>query len=186
MSRALLLFAVALVAGTALAGCLGSGGEASARLNRVTGHGVGVGSQVFGYANFTQEGNEVHVQVVVWGLDTFNDFQAGPKGTHIHANGDCGRTFTDGQNVPAGAAGGHFNPDNRSHGEHAGDLGNMEVDESGTGTLEVTVTNINLGSNDTHDVIGRAVVIHAGEDDLQTDPAGDAGSRILCGVIEET
>lgn len=184
MSRALLLLTLVVAAGASLAGCLDSGGEASAGLNRVTGHGTGIGSQVFGYANFTQEGNEVRVHVTVWGLDTFDDFQAGPKGTHIHENGDCGRTFTDGQNVPGGAAGGHFNPDNRSHGEHAGDLGNMEVDEDGVGTLDVTVTNINLGSNATHDVIGRALVVHAGEDDLESQPAGAAGGRILCGLIE--
>lgn len=183
MKHGLLLLAMIALSGIALSGCLTPTAEAQAPLHRVTPHGSGVGTQVFGYANFTQEDSTVHVRVEVWGLDQIDGFEPGPKGTHIHAGDACGPSFVDGQTTPGGQAGGHFNPDNRSHGDHAGDLGNMEVDETGYGLLEVSVTNINLGSNERHDVRGRTVVVHAGEDDLETDPAGDAGPRMLCGVI---
>lgn len=184
MRYGLVVLTLIALAGTVLSGCLTPTASAETPLHGVTPHGSGVSSQVYGYANFSQEDNTVTVRVEVWGLDTIDGFEPGPKGTHIHQNGECGPSFVDGQTTPGGQAGGHFNPDNFSHGKHAGDLGNMEVDEDGHGLLEVSVTNINLGSNTTHDVRGRSVVVHAGEDDLESQPSGAAGSRMLCGVIQ--
>lgn len=183
MRHVLFLLALGALFTVALAGCVDTSTEASASLHRVTPHGTGVGTGVFGFANFTQQGDQVHIRVEVWGLSAIDGFEPGPKGTHIHAGTECGPTFQDGVTTPGGRALGHFNPDNESHPHHAGDLGNMMVDDDGHGMLEVTVSNIDLARTESHNVIGRTVVIHAGEDDLESQPAGDAGPRMLCGVI---
>jgi Cu-Zn family superoxide dismutase len=110
---------------------------------------------------------------------------AGTHGIHFHAVGRCD---------PAGAfasAGGHFNPASRKHGlesgdgPHAGDLPNVVVGPDGTGTLRTTTTRVTLGAETASllDADGSAVVVHAGSDDQRTDPAGNSGARVACGVI---
>lgn len=111
------------------------------------------------------------------------DTSPGDHGFHIHETGDC--SAADGT-----SAGGHFNASDSPHGSpdamadqrHAGDLGNVEVDANGEATYERVDTVIQLtGPNS---IRGRAVILHAGTDDLTTQPTGAAGSRIACGVIE--
>jgi Cu-Zn family superoxide dismutase len=113
---------------------------------------------------------------------TVHDMTPGEHGAHIHTTGDCSATdFT--------SAGGHWNPGNTNHGKdseapnpHAGDLPNLEVAESGGGILEA-------GSSGTFDELfdddGAAIVIHADPDDYKSQPSGNAGDRIACGVIEQ-
>jgi superoxide dismutase, Cu-Zn family len=183
MQRVLPVVTLLAVTVVALSGCLGGASEASASLHRVTPHGEGIGQSVYGYANFTQRGNEITIRVEVWGLDALAGFEPGPKGTHVHAGNDCSPSWDGTSVTPGGGAGGHFNPDNVSHPEHAGALGNMDVDENGNGVFEITVSTMDLGRSDSRNILGRTVVIHAGEDDRESQPAGDSGPRLLCGMI---
>jgi Cu-Zn family superoxide dismutase len=113
---------------------------------------------------------------------SLRDATPGPHGFHIHQNPSCADD--------AQAAGGHWDPHNTNdHGSpdenmsdrHAGDLGNVEVGVDGT--VETTIM-VPTYDPDEHDLDDLAVVLHSGRDDLETDPAGDSGSRIACGVIE--
>ena len=109
----------------------------------------------------------------------------GDHAIHIHQNAKCeGPAFQ--------SAGGHFNPDQKHHGlespegPHAGDMPNFTVKPNGTAKATISDPRVNMGS-DTHSLFangGTALVIHAKPDDLKTDPAGDAGGRIACGVIQ--
>jgi Cu-Zn family superoxide dismutase len=109
---------------------------------------------------------------------------AGHYGVHVHAVGRC-----DG---PAFAtAGPHWNPTARQHGSlnpaghHLGDLPNLDVDESGHGRLEFAITGASLsGAGGIFDADGAALVIHAAADDYRTDPSGNSGARIACGVLK--
>jgi superoxide dismutase, Cu-Zn family len=135
---------------------------------------VGKDSQVKGVIYFTQKGDAVEITGHVSGL------KPGKRGFHIHEFGDL--TSDD-----CMATGGHFNPTNKKHGapededRHVGDLGNLEVDESGKAEIKMTDKVISLTGE--HSIIGRAIIVHAGEDDLKSQPTGDAGARIGAGVI---
>jgi superoxide dismutase, Cu-Zn family len=103
-------------------------------------------------------------------------------GMHIHENGDCSA-------ADAASAGPHFNPKKSAHGilgqtkhAHLGDLGNISADAMGVATIERTfpALRVNKGKDQ---ILGRAVVLHDKEDDLKSQPAGDSGGRISCGVI---
>jgi Cu-Zn family superoxide dismutase len=107
----------------------------------------------------------------------------GEHAIHIHAVGKCEAPFT--------TAGGHFNPDMKKHGlnnpdgPHAGDMPNFTVKANGTAKTTIVDPRVNLDDN-AHSVFasgGTALVIHEKADDLKTDPAGNAGARIACGVI---
>lgn len=105
----------------------------------------------------------------------------GDRGFHIHEIGDCSaEDFT--------SSGGHFNPTATDHGapgadpSHFGDLGNITIGEDGTGRLEVTSSDLSIGGGEGN-VVGRAVVLHEGTDDLTSQPTGAAGGRVACGVI---
>jgi Cu-Zn family superoxide dismutase len=106
----------------------------------------------------------------------------GEHGAHIHEKGDC-------SDPEAKNAGGHWNPAGHHHGappptvSHLGDLGNLKVGEDGTGHLEVTSEGWKIGDGSADDLIGKAIVIHGGPDDLVSDPSGNSGPRIGCGVI---
>lgn len=116
----------------------------------------------------------------------------GLHGFHIHTNGSCapGPDAT-GKTVDFGAAGGHFDPHGtQQHGDpgrgtvrHAGDAPNLMADAQGKASLRTTNTLVTLlpGANS---VIGKALVVHADADDYKTNPAGNSGARVLCGVIE--
>lgn len=127
----------------------------------------------------------VYVDYDVRGLDP------GAHGLHVHENGSCDPADTDGDGTPepAGAAGGHFNPTDAPHGapsdspreRHAGDLGNITVgdDQSARGTVEDDV----LSFDGETSPVGRAMMVHSGRDDLTSQPSGDAGGRVACGVV---
>lgn len=102
-------------------------------------------------------------------------------GFHIHEYGDCSA-------ADFSSAGGHYNPQQQAHGapgsraHHAGDLGNVKADANGDAQLDLTVHGISIdGRRDP--ILGRAIIVHAQADDLKSQPSGDAGARIGCGVI---
>lgn len=136
------------------------------------------GNACKGVVRFTEEeGGKVKIVADLEGLD------AGKKHAfHIHQYGDC--TKPDGT-----SAGGHYNPEGHDHAgpdaakRHAGDLGNVTADKDGKAHYELTVDNISVGGHDKPNIIGRGVIVHKGEDDLKTQPTGNAGARIGCGVI---
>jgi len=134
------------------------------------------GSTVSGVVTFEQLNGTVRIVADVSGLEP------GVHGFHIHETGDCSAP-------DASSAGGHFNPQGYRHGapgddeHHAGDLGNIEAAEDGTAHLELEVDYITLASGETS-VMGKAVIVHSDPDDFTTQPTGNAGSRLACGVIE--
>jgi Cu-Zn family superoxide dismutase len=108
----------------------------------------------------------------------------GEHGFHIHAIGDC-------SSADAKSAGGHFNPTGENHGapkafdHHAGDLGNVEVASNGMGSAETIIAKPgHSGFAGWSTIIGKSIVLHEKRDDLKTQPSGDAGSRVACGVIK--
>ena len=124
---------------------------------------------------FTREAGGVRVTADVRGIDG-----SGPHGFHVHENGVC---------EPPGfeSAGGHFNPMSVEHAcppttpRHAGDLGNIELAEDGSGHLELTTDLLSLDGETS--VIGKAVIVHGHVDDCTSQPTGDAGPRHACGVV---
>jgi Cu-Zn family superoxide dismutase len=110
----------------------------------------------------------------------------GLHGVHVHAVGKCeGAAFT--------TAGGHFNPAGKKHGHlvadgpHAGDLGNLEVGKDGTGSASFYTPLLSTGPGNPNSVLlsgGLAIVVHAGPDDEKTDPSGNSGDRVGCGVFK--
>jgi Cu-Zn family superoxide dismutase len=114
--------------------------------------------------------------------------EPGLHGIHIHQVGACDASG----DTPYESAGGHFNPEEHMHGapededSHAGDLGNLEVADDGTFSYEITDNKVTLdpdADNSLAGPSGTSIIIHAGEDDLETDPSGDSGSREACGII---
>lgn len=135
--------------------------------------------QTKGKAVFSQGKDGLHVDVKGVGLP------AGVHAVHIHTVGTCtGPDFT--------SAGGHWNPAHKQHGHdnpmgaHMGDMPNMTVGTDGTGELKTVVKGAMLkdGDNPLFDADGAAVVIHAAADDYKTDPTGNAGGRLACGVLK--
>lgn len=134
--------------------------------------------KTIGVANFRERPGGVILRLEANGLTP------GLRALHIHAIGKCeGPAFT--------SAGGHFNPLKKKHGHksrdgaHAGDLPNILVGQDGSVLFEVLTDAITLGGGTTSlfDADGSAIVLHAGPDDYATDPAGNAGERVACGVI---
>lgn len=134
------------------------------------------GNEARGVVRFTQhDDGQVTVHARIEGLAPNQS-----HGFHVHEYGDC--TAPDGT-----SAGGHYNPEGHPHGlpngdeRHAGDFGNLEADENGVAEMELTVDNLSLAGLH-NPVVGRAVIVHRDEDD-GSQPLGDAGPRIGCGVI---
>jgi Cu-Zn family superoxide dismutase len=133
-----------------------------------------LGNNVSGVIVYTKTSNGIKVVANVKGLSK------GKHGFHIHECGDC--SSSDGM-----LAGSHFNPQKSTHGSpmdmnrHTGDMGNIEADDSGIAHLEYIDNAISFEGESS--VIGRSVIIHAKEDDLKTQPTGNAGARVACGVI---
>jgi superoxide dismutase, Cu-Zn family len=134
------------------------------------------GSEVSGTVIFSNTEVGVTVSANVEGLPPTS-----AHGFHIHEFGDCSA-------ADASSAGDHFNPDDQPHGapdsvrRHAGDLGNLL--SNGVGVAETIVIDSVLSLSEENTILGRSVVVHADADDLKTQPAGDAGDRLACGVIE--
>ncbi len=126
------------------------------------------------FAELPKGGVKVHVHI--------EKAPPGTHGLHIHEKGDC-------SDPKAASAGGHFNPGGMPHAgpmegkRHAGDLGNIEIKADGTGDLDITsdMLTVKAGPNS---VVGRSVVFHEKADDLTTQPTGNAGGRLGCGVIQ--
>lgn len=108
----------------------------------------------------------------------------GEQGFHIHEKGDCSAPDFS-------SAGGHFNPQGHDHGKpgsvanHAGDMLNLTANAEGVATVDVVVPDITLGTGEANDVVERAIVVHAAADDYASQPAGNSGARIACGVISQ-
>src|SRR5262249_19890075 len=134
------------------------------------------GSSVTGEAEFTEKKDGVEVSVQIKGA------KPGTHGVHLHDKGDCSAP-------DASSAGGHFNPDSKAHGSptadphHAGDFGNITVAANGTGKIKILVKGLTVAPGP-NSVVGHAVVIHADADDYKTQPAGNAGARVACGVVK--
>jgi Cu-Zn family superoxide dismutase len=135
------------------------------------------GSGLTGKATFTETGGAVRLVLTV------EKAAPGSHAVHLHQNGDCSKP-------DATSAGPHWNPTKNPHGKrgegqhHAGDMPNMEVGQDGKGRLEVTVNEWKIGGSDTTaNIINKAIIVHAKADDYKSQPAGNAGDRIGCGVV---
>ena len=131
-------------------------------------------SQTMGWVKFTQRKSYVRVEGEITGLTP------GKHAFHVHEKGDCSAP-------DAVSAGGHYNPTDKIHGaptskdRHVGDLGNIMADKDGTAKFKFTDSVIQLtGANS---ILNKALIIHADKDDLKTQPSGNAGKRVACGVI---
>jgi superoxide dismutase, Cu-Zn family len=175
--RSALAIAAALAVATLAATCLcvpaATAQVAKATLKNADGKTVGE-------ANLVQGSHGVLIRLLVSGLP------AGQHAVHVHAVGKC--------EPPFDSAGGHFNPAAKKHGieaaegAHAGDMPNLHVPANGDLAVEILNADITLEKgrpNSVFDPDGSALVVHANADDYKSDPAGNAGGRIACGVITE-
>ncbi len=132
------------------------------------------GNQVSGTIIFVPHNPGVEVHVDISGLTP------GKHGLHIHERGDCSAP-------DASSAGGHYNPNNSSHGapeahmRHEGDLGNLTADINGKAHYTFEDKMISLKGDNS--IVGKSVIVHANPDDLVSQPAGNSGTRLACGVI---
>lgn len=137
------------------------------------------GSKVTGEATFMEENGTVVFQL------TAANLTPGEHAVHLHEKGDCSAE-------DASSAGGHWNPAMKPHGKrgegtafHKGDIANMSVGADGKGTLKLSIADWSIGGADSTNVVGKSVIIHADPDDFTSQPAGNAGARVSCGVIKE-
>ena len=135
------------------------------------------GNQTRGELRFATVGDRIEVTGTLSGLPGNST-----HGFHVHETGDC--------SAPDGtSAGGHFNPASTDHGRvgqgehHAGDSDNITADADGNATVQGWLEGATVGDGAATDIVGKAVIVHADEDDYATQPTGDAGDRLACGVI---
>ncbi len=137
-------------------------------------------SNVSGNVVFKEEDGQVSMTAIISGLE------AGQHAIHIHESSDC--SADDGT-----SAGGHWNPTAQPHGKwgaaegyHKGDIGNFTADENGNGTISFTTDEWCIGCDDENkNIVGKAIIVHAGADDFTSQPSGAAGARVSCsGIIE--
>ena len=176
MSRRIIALAAAVVAAGALAACgtMGQGGAGATATLAPTG--AISPNPTMGKVIFMPLGHGVRVSGEVHGLQPGTE-----HGFHIHEKGDCGDN--------GNASGGHFNPSGGTHGKfaapgsHAGELPSLVADAGGVAKFSVDVHAISLTEGATNNVVGRAVVVHRDRDDFTTQPAGNSGPRVACGII---
>jgi superoxide dismutase, Cu-Zn family len=136
-----------------------------------------MGNTATGTATFTTTESSIKLVVTIANAPPSTE-----HGFHIHANGACG--------VDGMEAGGHWDPTTMMHGRwtdaahHSGDIGNIMVDASGNGSTELVANVWSIGTGAANDVVNHAVILHASPDDFVTQPTGNAGGRIACGVIQ--
>ena len=134
------------------------------------------GSSVKGKAEWVEDGNLVTFTLML------SNASPGKHAVHIHVNPDC-------SDAEANSAGDHWNPTKEAHGQldiapfHLGDIGNIDVGPNGSGTLKLSTPRWSVDSGKETDVLRHSIVVHASVDDLQSQPSGNSGSRIACGVI---
>ena len=137
----------------------------------------GANGEVRGQVTFREETEGVRVIANIQGLTP------GKHGFHIHEKGDCSAPDFS-------SAGGHFNPLGRPHGgptdpeHHVGDFGNIEANQEGVARLERVFSWLTFTG--TNSILGRSVIVHEKADDLKSQPSGDAGARLACGIISTT
>ncbi len=135
------------------------------------------GSRVSGTLTLVPLQGGVHVRGQVGGLAANGKF-----GFHVHEKGDCSA-------VDATSAGGHFNPAGTAHGRvgtgthHGGDMDNLVSNAEGVASVDAHLHGVTLGGGAANDIAGRAVIVHADPDDYRSQPTGNAGARVACGVI---
>ncbi len=135
------------------------------------------GSLVSGRVTLMPMNDGVHLQGEIGGLAP-----GSIHAIHIHENGDCSA-------ADASSAGGHFNPSGEAHGKvgtpthHGGDMNNIVANAEGVASVDVHASGPVLGGGAANDAVGRAVVVHADPDDYTSQPSGNAGARVACGVI---
>lgn len=135
------------------------------------------GSNAKGTAFFTEKDGGVTLVLEVTGLTP------GEHAFHLHEKGDC--------SAPDGtSAGGHWNPTQENHGKwgthpfHRGDVANLVADATGKATLTFSTPLWSIGGDPSRDVVGKSLIVHAKADDFKTQPTGDAGGRVACGVVK--
>jgi superoxide dismutase, Cu-Zn family len=135
------------------------------------------GHNASGTLNIQSEGDALHISGRLAGLPPNGEF-----GFHIHEKGDCSAP-------DASSAGGHFNPASAQHGNpqgethHAGDMLNAKSDADGVAQVDAVTTAVSLTAGQPNDARGKAIVLHEKADDYTTQPSGNSGARIACGVI---
>jgi Cu-Zn family superoxide dismutase len=134
------------------------------------------GHNVTGSLTVSPMGEGVHFIGTLQGLPPNGEF-----GFHVHEKGDCSAP-------DASSAGAHLNPAGAVHGpqdgpHHAGDMPNVKSDAQGNAQINAHVNGLTIGDGGATDVIGKAVVVHEKADDYKTQPSGDSGARVACGVI---
>jgi len=142
--------------------------------------GSNLAPELTGYVTFTDVPYGTEVFVEVSGLPNYqpaegNNDPIGPHGFHIHEHGTC---EIDNPNDPFQEAGGHWNPDNQPHGNHAGDFPVL-FSNNGYTRMSFFTDRFNV-----RDIVGKSVMIHQNPNDYRTQPAGDSGKRLGCGVIQ--
>jgi len=149
----------------------GTGQQASATLESRS------GANAKGTVNFTWKGHDVLVTGNFSGLKPNAE-----QGFHVHEKGDCSAP-------DATSAGGHFNPDAKAHGmpgsgsHHAGDMPNIKSDANGNASYSATISGFAVNNGPTG-ILGKSVVVHRDPDDYKSQPAGNSGPRIACGLIK--
>lgn len=134
-------------------------------------------SLVSGRLSLQPMADGVHVVGEIGGLAP-----ASEHGFHIHEKGDCSA-------VDASSAGGHFNPGSQPHGRlghgahHGGDGDNLVADAQGVAHVDAHFSGVSLGTGAANDIAGRALIVHAAPDDYRSQPSGNAGARVACGII---
>lgn len=138
------------------------------------------GSTASGTASFTQTGdNMVRMSIEMTGLTP------GDHALHLHEYGDCSAP-------DATSAGGHWNPGGMSHGKrgegefHAGDVINLTADPEGSVSWSEEIEGWTIGGDNSTNILGKGIIVHAEIDDFTTQPTGAAGGRVACGVIAES
>jgi superoxide dismutase, Cu-Zn family len=165
------LSAIAVLAGCQMMSGGGDAPRATAQLEATK------GNKTFGEATFEQRGDKVHAVIYVQGLKPDQE-----HGLHIHEVGDC--SSGDGMSTK-----GHFNPFGKPHGKpnsaerHAGDMPAIKGEKNGRGKVDVQLDTITVTPGPAS-IIGKAVIVHAAPDDYTTQPTGNAGARLACGVIK--
>lgn len=136
-----------------------------------------LGSNVLGTVVFTKVANGLAVHAHVVNLQPLQQ-----HGFHIHEKGNC-------KSPDGSSAGGHYNPDGKAHGpgnaeHHAGDLESLRANELGIADAHILLTDLNFGAGGSKDIAGLSLIVHAQPDDYKTQPSGNSGARIACGVIQ--